>query len=600
MLITKNYCYGAMRATELDDEIDKQIKVAHRYRNALCELELQRRGEFEAVMKTYALEYLEAKAIIEATEIAIEGLYKAINARSAQSRKKEKQTNEEKAKIAELKVRLKEQRVVCRERKLVAVSDPIIVAALDQANAEHKDRVKSAYHQFDIGWGTKLAVADSAKDFGKGAPPRFTRFDGEGKIAVQLQHGLSSADAMAGIDTRLKLFITEGLKAEVWMRIGSKGRDPVFAKVPFTMHRPLPEASLIKWAYLEKTKIASDTVWQLRLSIDALEEVRTASEELVAVHVGWRKMEGGGLRVATWLGSDGRHGCVELSKRMVDGKSKLSDLKSIRQKRFNRMVKRLSQWIDAMKSRKDIPDWVLEARRTMLHWKSQGRLVLFCLFWRNNRFDGDETAFRIIHGLPDVKNKGWRKWDKHLWLWERHSQVNLSHSRRDVYRNLARQLASKYGRVSIVDADWAKMREKEEVGSDVAKQNAATRSMSQLASVAELNRYIVEAFGKDCVIAIDLKDLTKQCSECGKVDEVDGTKQVHACSGCGEVYDLDANGVVNQLARAKVVLKTQPPLASVMQKRLTTNFDQKKKSKKQEAMDASRKRRKTANENTAK
>jgi len=54
-------------------------------------------------------------------------------------------------------------------------------------------------------WGSYLLV-EAAVDSAKQHPeePRFRRWDGTGRVGVQLQGGLSVDDVLAGIDTRLR------------------------------------------------------------------------------------------------------------------------------------------------------------------------------------------------------------------------------------------------------------------------------------------------------------------------------------------------------------------------------------------------------------
>src|SRR5690606_22488963 len=91
-------------------------------------------------------------------------------------------------------------------------------------------------------------------------PPRFRRWDGSGKLAVQLQNGLPVEDAF-GDDTRLQIDPVDPVawnspsrserihknRTKVRIRIGSENRKPIWAELDIAMHRPLPKGGKIKW-----------------------------------------------------------------------------------------------------------------------------------------------------------------------------------------------------------------------------------------------------------------------------------------------------------------------------------------------------------------
>src|SRR5205807_6540186 len=102
---------------------------------------------------------------------------------------------------------------------------------------------------------------------------RFHRWDGRGRLAVQLQGGLPVADAF-GSDSRLRIApVPAGAwergappsarRTTVQLRIGSEGREPVWATVPVVLHRPLPPAAQIKWVFLLRERIGTSEDWHV-------------------------------------------------------------------------------------------------------------------------------------------------------------------------------------------------------------------------------------------------------------------------------------------------------------------------------------------------
>lgn len=552
--MTKNYVYGALEPNRMEEAVNEAIYLAHQYRNRLCELELERRAEVDRIVRELCDEYVQACHAVTSAEEQIEEIYKTVRKRGQKERRKPRPTDKEMDDIQRLKGDLKPLRKMRAATKKEAFARKNVSEALDKVNEQHNQNVKEARANCGLYWGTYLTVEDSAKDFKNGPPPRFKPFLGEGKIAVQIQKGMSDGEAYACEDKRLCLEIKGKKASQVWMRIGSIGRDPIWTTVPIIWHRNLPKGSRIKWAYLERTKIASDTEWRLRLTITCDEQIRLPKlpREFVALHVGWRVIAGERIQTARWLGTDGKSGDVIIPAKYVDALKKADDLRSIRRVRFNKAQHRLCQWID---SNPNIPDWLREARSKIKLWKTQRKLVKLLTHWKENRFEGDEVVFKVLHGLQSVKKKGWRKRDKHLWIWECRIRKRVSRWRMWYYRNEASALSKQYGRVTIVAGEWAEMKKKPQPG-EAEHQTTVQRRNSGLAAVAELNRVILEAFGKDCLIDVDRKGITTTCHLCGFNNRnVDKSLTHHTCENCATKWHLDDNGVRNQVARGQVVQK---------------------------------------------
>src|SRR3990167_9566993 len=178
----KNWCYRAYSPSAMKEKVDEQMKLAARYRNDLCRIELERRADVEAVLQSLAKEYIEARNACEAVETAIEGVYERIKDRSKQARKKIPATIEDKQDIAVMKSSLKLARTETRALKAETFARADIRAALDATGETSKAKVRAARAASGLYWGNYLIVEDAAKTFGKGAPPRFERWDGCGKV----------------------------------------------------------------------------------------------------------------------------------------------------------------------------------------------------------------------------------------------------------------------------------------------------------------------------------------------------------------------------------------------------------------------------------
>ena len=375
-------------------------------------------------------------------------------------------------------------------------------------------------------------------------------------MVVQLQGGLSPAEAFAGADRRFRLEPVPDeawdngapkrlQRTRAWVRVDSDGREPVWAVVPVTLHRPIPDDARIKWVYLIRRRVASKDNWSLCLVLSRQSgwmKTDLARGGCVGIDIGWRLVPDG-LRVAYWVGDDGRSGQLVLPLRDVGRWQKAQDLQSIRSKNFDAVVLRLANWLRG----RDLPDWLIERTKTLRQWRSQARLASVAIHWRGNRFDGDGEIFDAI--------EAWRKQDKHLWEWEHNQRRKAAAWREDTYRQLAAKLSRAYRTVCLEKTDWrqlARQAKPEEEG------NAQAAHYMRTASPGQLTRLLAERFAE--VVRVDPAHTTQRCHACGKLTPFDAAAQLTTtCRHCGAEWDQDFNAACNLLggaARGPVMQKT--------------------------------------------
>lgn len=557
--VVKNWTYGAKAASINGDLVAEQIQLAHRYRNKLCELERARRDQVEQVLRDMAPDYVAARDACEAKERQVEELAKEISQQRAAARKRSEVPPADREAYKAARAELKELRQKMRETKRASVERADIQSALKATTEAHRDAVKAARGQSGLYWGTYLTVEDAAKTFGKGAPPRFERFEGEGKVAVQLQNGLSTDELLRSDDNRLRLSVPPDLLerliehgkchgqkaiAQVSLRIGSTGkgnREPIMATAPVVLHRPLPPGQ-IKWAYLEKTRIASDDQWQLRLSIETQEPLPVpppTADGVVAVHLGWRKMETGQLRVAVAADSSGRKFELRLPARELSLIGKLESIQSIRDQRMNAMRDSLTAWLAA--SANLLPEWLREATSHLAQWRSPARMASLAVRWRGERFTGDEGIFAEL--------EAWRKKDKHLWLWVQHARAKQRRRRVQLYREFARDLHGRYEAVVIGKIDLKELLEREDVIEERTVFSTQRRA-ARLASPASLVQFLKERLGPR-LVEVSGHRMTIACHACGEVHEWNRVRLKTVCPHCKAQWDQDHNAARNVLSRGE-------------------------------------------------
>lgn len=603
----KNFCFRAYAPTRNAEAVDEALFRAHRYRNQLCELELKRRANLNDLINQLAPDYVAAAQAVEAQEAKCEEITATIKKRSQKAQKRVPATAEEKAELKQARELLKELRKTARELKKDAYARPAVVEQTKLIQEAHQAAHREARGNSGIYWGTYLFVEDSAKTFSKGPPPRFASWRGEGTIGVQLQGGMLLEDAINGksrifqllldkTPARDKIRLEKGKdgkmrprpprsrrreyypRGKARIRIGStEGREPIFAEFPIRWTRDLPAGTKIKWAYVSRRKVATQVYWELRITAEVPHATRQPLADCVAVHVGWRKLSGGGLRVAMWRGSDGETGELIIPHRRLTSRDKCSSLQSIRDTKYEKVKRVVAKWVDrAARRGQEVPEFLKEARQHMLQWRSIERMHKLLEKWRHERFDGDRVIFEFLHGRMDVKNDGWRKWDKHLWLWEAHQRQNLRLWRTDLYRVFAKRLAEKYGFVGLMQCDWASLTTRPDAV-ETADTTNAMRANASVAAVSTLERFLVEAFGPDCVVKTDSAYLTATCHSCQSKQDVKGNIR-HQCRSCGVTWDLDKNASRNQLARTVEAIEEMPSIQEIMQARIADNDNTEKTS----------------------
>jgi Putative transposase DNA-binding domain len=617
----KVYKFGLLRPTENGDLVIKQMRLAHTYGNSLVEIERGRRAHIRGIYSSCGDEQSLERAVadIEATVVDVA---KAIKARRAETRSRsEKQSDRDALRDARQKLSAARAELSAYRRSLR--DDPEIVArialvdgAKDRSvesgkrdSSKRNDGLAAQLHrsarteavEHGLYWGTYLLVekahqaARSAPFYADGKPndPRFSRWENEGLVGVQIQHQAGKADMLPcdlfGNDTRVRV---DPVDARAWtspvrgerrrlsrtvlhLRVGSEGRAPIWASWPMIMHRPLPEGAVIKWVVVGVRRVGPREEWTCDITVDVPDvdvepndrgaPISGPRGSAVAVHLGWLET-GSGLRVATWMDTSGETGELVIGKGGLDetdidggrggvlsGIRKADDIRSIRDKNFNAARDSLVAWL----REHDMVEWMrsLTIRRGLAvpskaqalaylsGWRSPARLASLARRWRDARFDGDEDVFASL--------ESWRYHDYHLWEWECNQRIGALRRRREVYRRFAATIAGRYSTVLVdgVKLDGLARRPTTEASGEAT----AARTNRQSASVSELRNVLENAVSSQHGKAtrIESAGLSISCPECGTKDDAHADVASHsfACTSCTFVRDVDKTALMNMLRR---------------------------------------------------
>lgn len=495
------YKFSLRPPTEGAEILQRQFRLAHDYRNDLVAIERGRRN-------------------------AIRALFERDDVRNAEELLRGSTRSTRKDAVSAL---FSLRRLILRETRCEggrwAVSDEdtqiYAFSALyetERIELLYRRLCKDAYNLYGargLAWGTRLTVsaaadaarrADLYEDDGlAAASPKFERWSSMGpdksgvewpdygQIAVQIQGGLRVADAAS--DRRVRLTyrsIYAGTTRPQWrdeqlrLRVGSDGREPIWATWPCTMHRAIPDDARWKWVKVSCWLEA----FRLRWSADITLEVdgappRTLDRErrgAIAIEATWDE-PGDTLIVARWRDSDGQKGIFEMTPRMREAFVRVNGLRSVRDRilkgdkesRLPGMRATLARILREEKSEK--PAWLASAAATMHLWESPRRFHDLFRKWQDDPHRG--AGYEVL--------AAWVQRDIHLYQYETHARNNVLRHRLWWYRNLAARWVERYAHAITDDR---KLHREARWG------EASDRRF--IASPAELRTSIRQAFGDEC------------------------------------------------------------------------------------------------------
>lgn len=556
------YSYGCRPPTVNAELIADQLRLARKYRNRLIELELHRREQYRAIMRTHGdLQPIEAE--LEELAARLEELRTHIKAARKDARSRVAQPNAaDQAKQA--RARLKTLRAEAKEIRAAVRADPVIQTRLEELQATVNDKQKQLRAGCGVYWGTYLTV-EAAMDAARKSKsdPRFRRWDGTGKLAVQIQGGASVDDIL---HDRCQLLQIDPLPDTQWatrsgrraakttvrIRVQSdeKGK-PVWAHFPVLLHRPLPADGIVKNAWVTRRFIARKPVWQLQLTVEAASLTRPqppGSAPVAAINLGWRVREGG-LRVGLLVDEMGHREEIVLPDTLLARIDHAESLRAIRDRNLDAFRPQLVAGLKALQQANHPMPWVSPDELKTIHlWRSAERYAKLVLAWRTARADAADGPDRELFELAEA----WRKQDLHLLQWQDHERDRALGHRREIYRVFAASLAQRYSLIVMDDFDLRRVARTQAPEED--EQSAAAMRRNRFrAAVSEL-RLCVEH--RSHTTKLPSVNNTHTCHECGSLEQFDAAVHLtHTCSACLATWDQDYNAAKN-LLRA---YREQPP-----------------------------------------
>lgn len=577
------YRYGVPALWKPPEELVEQIRLAHDLQNMLVEIE---RGYEQAKIGVWASAPLVAKAdeAVAAAEAQVLEAGSAVkDARKNEALKAtvKELTDVSKAARAGLK-EARAQRKTVREACYGQVR-----AGMREASEARQKLIKATYADFaqDRGlywatWNDVVAHHETAcktvarfRAAGKPAEHRFRTWDGTGTISVQLQRAAGdpqrSPELMASGNGKWRNVLRvnpwydpkddyQPTRVEKHGMLGFSIGGSRMAQVPVQVHRMMPAEADVTMARLSRFLIGGEFRWKVTITV-LLPDIELATEgPALAVHMGWRRMEDGSVRVAT-INSD--HPLPPATNKVL-----ANVVRRIDERNFE--VRAPAQWGSEMadlaklsgvrdtahEAAKDVvrawlrdhplptPEGEDEAKPALTaaevaRWRSPRRLARLTRQWRANPPEGAEDIVDML--------VGWEKQDVHLWRWHGHQTAQLAARRLDTWRVAAAYFSDNAGSMVIDGADIAALTERQDPDAPAGEGLPGRRSHTA-AAPGELRTSLLAAAARRGVPAELAKAdwLTHEHLVCGtRITQTDDPAPVRWCPTCGTHFDVEMNAV---------------------------------------------------------
>lgn len=495
----KVYQFGLLPPTHNEALVRQQLRAAHEYRNDLVAIERGRRTALRAIDDTD-----EVREMVEKVRAAPKSTRKAA-LRDLSAARKQARTDaaDELARISGLDASIR--------RDARAVTSCHWGSYLGIEAAHQQSRAQPLYGDDGLTpndpafvRGPRWRAAFAPDD------PRQHWWLAAGQLGVQLQGGLGVEDALSGTDRRVKLELGPPGKrgrryGQLSLRVGSDGREPIWATWPIKIHRDIPAGATLKWVRVSVRPEGLRERWTVEITVDL--PVSTATDRrpalgAVAIEWEWSRV-GDAIRVARWCDDRGGAGAVELPAAIAIGITKPNGIRAVRDLVLNDARHRLVRAI----RESAVPDFAQRAAATMHLWHSPQRFRALAMQWQ--RWLGDEAPpVRMVQRMAKLEPRcesaehpayailaEWERRDAHLYNYEAGARGEALRERRELYRCLAAKWRKMYAVVLLSDQDLSR---EARWGKD--------SDVRFVAGVSELRTALRHAFGEEDTIDARWRD----------------------------------------------------------------------------------------------
>jgi Putative transposase DNA-binding domain len=596
------YRYGLAAPHEERERILDQISCAHRYRNALVEIERARRAALRALYAEQAPDFAALLGSAEQADADVIQCVQDIRRTRAKARKRA-ETTEQKAALKEARDRARVARAKLRDRRRELKEAPAIIAGTDEISERALEKGREARAASGLAnrgphygaWGTYQLVEDAAKASFKDTPlyskdddvtpndPQFVRRTGEGAVSVQIQGGATLEQVLSGEHKQLRIKPPD---ERAWIKPprGCLGA-PTLANMRVDAEPPCgsdksrtAEGQLLGWA--DRRRLARQGELALCLGTDeegtriygrwrldmhrplpkgAVIKRATVSRGILGPHDRWTlELTVDAPPSKTIAAVKGGAVSIDIGwRKRPDGRLRVAAWANERGERgefcLESVEREALQQSSVIRGERDhqfdmtilrLTQWI-DAQPTTPEWLTEARRVM--RLWR--------AAAKLVrlrntwreNRLPNDEIvyealHAWAEDDWHRWRREGLRREQALRRRLDKYRVFAAELARDYDEIVIEQFDLRRVAERAPV--DGAAENEEARSNRVLANTSSLRSCIVNAGRRRgrLVAAIPAVNTTRQCPTCGLVEKRDSAKSITLACECGAVWDQDTEG----------------------------------------------------------
>jgi hypothetical protein len=479
-------------------------------------------------------EYADRKKLLDAerkcTSEAAKPLRVAFNARLTPDRDRFKEETAARANGGGPQIKSRVNAEVLLEMLGDPTTDPVWRAIAQSDDLAQRER-KTARSECGLAHGTYLKVEEAVDRAKKDSAPRqpsFRRYEGSGKIVVQL-HGETWSDILAGSSTFFQLQHSprEGARGDqsryytARIRIGSnEDRSPIWCTFSVKLHRQPPSDAVVKWAWLLVRRVGERLTYELQVTMEhasfADPKRPTGIGHGGHVRIGWATVHGG-VRVATTEDA----GPVIVPELLLRRGVFADRLRSHADDHYNTMLRVVRRWMAGGPNR--ITTWHrlrkdrdrLTVRRVCEQF-ARHRLGedVSRTIWRDwvasrprdlfpSLVDADRWIRARGHAHQDDRIAWWlycwaRK-DAHLRQVEADTRRKFERARDAVFRDAAIRIATKHETITVDSYSIAWLKEREPLTMPgEAPQSPDTRLHLQYAAPGRFREILREAMGPRC------------------------------------------------------------------------------------------------------
>ncbi|HEX5470852.1 MAG TPA: zinc ribbon domain-containing protein [Lacipirellulaceae bacterium] len=535
------YCFGcvpARIAPVLNQEgAINQMWLANRLWNVLARIERYRTDSYREIMRD------EQQDRVNALKLEIDGMRQAI--RDARKQSRSRKTDEIESMIAAIAGQKTELRTILEKLKESSKErHDERKALLDQNMATaHKRTLRGRHAAANLGlfWCNVDDICQRADVARKSGALRFHGFRGEGTITARVKGGAGVPQCIGGNHSFFQIDAPSA-DGQKWryarIRIGTNENRPVWTEVPIVLHRGIPAYADIRSASLTRRFVANKERWQLNIVVSVPKPISRRSERAIAIDVGWRLLRGNTVRVAYWSDSR-RHGEVFIPAGTIEQCEQVRHLKSICDQMRDTFLPSFAKWTAEHASQT-----FRDRSETLSQWRSNDRLAKLIRWWADNRFAGDEEAFRSA--------RAWRKQYLHLSDWWRNLSDQITRHTLYEYRQFSKWVVSNYDRVLIEEFDISKVAKKPSSEDSAVERD--TSRYRQIAAPSVLRSAIINACVREGVSVekMDSAYTTRCCHIDGELSLEPAAESVFLKYACGHVHDQDLNAAINLLNSSQI------------------------------------------------